>query len=182
MQVEQTGFKDVVIITPSVYGDDRGYFLETFNSKTWKDIIPDRPFVQDNESKSTKGVLRGLHFQNPPYTQAKLVRVIQGRVLDIIVDLRKSEPTYGQSISVELSAENKKLFYVPRGFAHGFIVLSDEAIFSYKCDNPYAKDYDSGLNALDPTLDLDWGMDKSQLILSEKDQNQPNWGEHFIFE
>lgn len=182
MQVEQTKFKDVVIITPSVFGDDRGYFLETFNTKTWEGIIPDRPFVQDNESKSTKGVLRGLHFQKPPYTQAKLIRVISGTVLDIIVDLRKSEPTYGQSISVELSAENKKIFYVPRGFAHGFIVLSDEAIFSYKCDNNYAKEYDSGLNALDPTLNLDWGMDKSQLLLSEKDKLQPNWGDHYIFE
>ncbi len=182
MQVESTAFRDVKIITPFVYGDERGYFLETFNTQTWKGILPDRPFVQDNESKSTRGVLRGLHFQKPPYTQAKLIRVIQGKVIDIIVDLRKSEPTYGQSISVELSAENKKIFYVPRGFAHGFIVLSEEAIFSYKCDNHYAKEYDSGLFALDPELDLDWGMDNEAILLSEKDQNQPKWGDHFIFD
>jgi len=182
MQVEKTKFKDVAIITPTVYGDDRGYFLETFNAKSWKDIIPDRPFVQDNESKSTRGVLRGLHFQKPPFTQAKLVRVVTGTVLDIIVDLRKSEPTYGQSIGVELSAENKKLFYVPRGFAHGFVVLSETATFSYKCDNYYSKEHDGGIYALDKRLSLDWGIDPSQIQLSDKDKTQPTWGDHFVFD
>lgn len=182
MQVETTDFRDVVIVTPDVYGDERGYFLESFNKKTWKDILPNCDFVQDNESKSSKGVLRGLHFQKPPFTQAKLVRVIEGTVLDIIVDLRESEPTYGKSIGVELSAENKKMFYVPRGFAHGFVVLSDTAIFAYKCDNYYSKEHDSGLYALDETLALDWGIAPDQLLLSEKDQKQPHWGDHFKFD
>jgi dTDP-4-dehydrorhamnose 3,5-epimerase len=182
MQVDQTKFKDVVIITPNVYGDDRGYFLETFNAKTWEGIIPDRPFVQDNESKSTRGVLRGLHFQKPPFTQAKLVRVVEGTVLDIIVDLRKSEPTYGQSIGVELSAENKKMFYVPRGFAHGFVVLSESAIFAYKCDNYYSQEHDGGVFALDDHLALDWGLPTEDIQLSDKDKKQDHWGQHFIFE
>ena len=182
MKIETTKFKDVVIVTPSVYGDERGYFFESFNTETWKDILPNTTFVQDNESKSSYGVLRGLHFQKPPFTQAKLVRVVEGRVLDIIVDLRKSEPTYGQSIGVELSAENKKMFYVPRGFAHGFVVLSETAIFSYKCDNIYSKEHDSGLNALDPNLGIDWGIPKEAMLISDKDKVQPHWGDHFQFD
>ena len=181
MEITYTKFKDSVIITPSVYGDERGYFMETYNHLTYEGILPDRPFVQDNESKSTRGVLRGLHFQKPPYTQAKLVRVVLGSVLDIIVDLRQEEPTYGQSIGVELSDTNKKLFYVPRGFAHGFIVLSDTAIFSYKCDNYYSKEHDSGLNALDSFLNLDWQLPHQSILMSDKDKQQPHWGDHFIF-
>ena len=165
---------DVLLIEPTIFRDDRGYFLETFR----KDIFEHKVghpvnFLQDNESKSTRGVLRGLHYQLPPYTQAKLVRVIAGSVLDVAVDIRKSSPTFGQHVAVELTAENKHQLFVPHGFAHGFVVLSDTAIFSYKVDNYYAPEHDRGILFNDPGLAIDWRLHKDALSLSEKDLSHP---------
>ncbi|MGL5919542.1 MAG: dTDP-4-dehydrorhamnose 3,5-epimerase, partial [Bacteroidales bacterium] len=138
MNIIKTDIEGVVIIEPRVFGDERGYFFESFSQKQFEQEVCKTTFIQDNESKSSYGVLRGLHFQKPPYCQSKLVRVVQGKVLDVAVDMRKGSPTFGKSVTVELSAENKRQFFVPRGFAHGFVVLSEEAIFQYKCDNYYA--------------------------------------------
>ena len=173
MKIVATKIKDLVILEPIIFGDDRGYFLESFNAEWFEKNVCATKFIQDNESKSSKGVLRGLHFQNPPYAQAKLVRVIEGEVLDIAVDLRKDSPTYGQYEKVLLSSENKRHFFVPRGFAHGFLVLSEIAIFSYKVDNVYAPTHDSGIQWNDPDLNIDWGMDEASIQLSEKDKTQP---------
>ncbi len=181
MKIESTKFKDVYIGTPAVFGDERGYFMESFNVKHWSEVLPSCSFVQDNESFSSYGVLRGLHFQKPPHAQAKLVRVIKGKVLDTIVDLRKDEPTYGQSIGVELSDENQKQLYVPRGFAHGFVVLSETALFSYKCDNYYNKESEGGLYAFDESINIDWGVPLDKIQLSSKDEIQPKWGNHYQF-
>lgn len=181
MECIETGFKDVVIIKPKVFGDERGFFMESFNEKTWKKAIPNVNFVQDNESFSVKGVLRGFHFQKPPFAQAKLVRVIKGSVLDVIIDLRKDQATYGQHLKVELSEENKNQLYVPRGFAHSFLVLSETALFSYKCDNYYNKESEGGLYAFDPGLNIEWPELNVESQLSEKDQILPKWGEHFSF-
>ena len=170
MQFIRTKIPEVVIIQPKVFNDNRGYFLESFNLERFEENIQKVEFVQDNESKSTKGVLRGLHFQNPPYTQAKLVRCIKGKVLDVAVDIRKNSPTYGKYISVELSEENKKQLFIPKGFAHGFVVLSEEAVFSYKVDNKYAPDYEEGIIWNDIDLKIDWMMDENFLILSDKDK------------
>jgi dTDP-4-dehydrorhamnose 3,5-epimerase len=178
MKVKETKIKDLVIIEPAVYGDDRGYFMESFNAEWFEKNVCDTKFIQDNESKSTKGVLRGLHFQKPPYAQAKLVRVIEGEVLDVAVDLRQDSPTYGQHETILLSGDNKKQFFVPRGFAHGFVVLSETAIFSYKVDNRYAPTHDSGILWNDVTLDIDWELDEAIIQLSEKDKIQPKF-EHF---
>ena len=173
MRFIRTNIKDLTILEPKIFGDERGYFIESYNKKRFEDIVGKVSFVQDNESKSSKGVLRGLHFQKPPYDQAKLVRCIKGKVLDVAVDLRNGSKTYGQYFSLELSCENKKQLFIPRGFAHGFLVLSEFAIFSYKVDNVYAPDYDSGIFWNDPTLNISWGLDESEILISEKDSNLP---------
>lgn len=169
MKFIKTEIEGVVIIEPKVFGDHRGYFFESFNKNEFIKNIGDIDFVQDNESKSSFGVLRGLHFQKPPYAQAKLVRCVKGKVLDVAVDLRKESKTYGKHVAVELSEENKKQLFVPRGFAHGFVVLTEEAIFSYKVDNTYAPDYDSGVIWNDKELSIDWKIDGENIKLSEKD-------------
>ena len=173
MKIVETKIKDLVILEPNVFGDNRGYFMESFNAEWFEKNVCDTKFIQDNESRSSRGVLRGLHFQNPPYAQAKLVRVIEGEVLDVVVDLRKESPTYGQFEKILLSSDNKKQFFVPRGFAHGFVVLSELAIFSYKVDNVYAPTHDSGIQWNDIELNIDWGIDESKIQLSEKDKTQP---------
>ena len=166
---------DVILIEPTVHGDNRGYFVETFRQDLFEDTTGYKVnFIQDNESKSTKGVLRGLHYQLPPHAQAKLVRVIEGSVLDVVVDIRKSSLTFGQHVAVELTAENKHQLFVPHGFAHGFVVLSDTATFTYKVDNYYAPDYDRGIAFDDYELDIDWRLPIEKLQLSDKDQKQPN--------
>ena len=172
MKITKTPIHDLVILEPKVFGDDRGYFMESFQEDWFIENVSKTKFIQDNESKSSKGVLRGLHFQKPPFEQAKLVRVIQGEVLDVAVDLRKNSPTYGKHYSILLTAENKKQFFVPRGFAHGFVVLSETAIFSYKVDNLYSPSHDSGLAWNDSDLNIDWNIDESMIQLSEKDKLQ----------
>ena len=171
MKITETNIEGLVIIEPKVFGDSRGYFMETFQKNTFNSSVTETEFIQDNESKSSKGVLRGLHFQLPPYQQAKLVRVIEGEVLDVAVDLRKDSKTYGKHYSILLSGENKKQFFVPRGFAHGFVVLSETAIFSYKVDNIYAPTHDFGIMWNDETLNIDWKIATEMINLSEKDKN-----------
>lgn len=173
MKFIETKISDLIIIEPTVFRDARGYFLESYNQKKFEETIGKTPFVQDNESKSCKGVLRGLHFQKPPFEQAKLVRCVKGRVIDVALDIRKASPTYGMHISVELSAENKKQLFVPRGFAHGFAVLSETAIFAYKVDNVYAPEYDSGIRWNDKELNIEWGLEESEVIVSKKDTKLP---------
>jgi len=166
---------DVVLIEPTSNGDDRGYFAETFRQDLLEKAIGYKvDFVQDNESKSSKGVLRGLHYQLPPFTQAKLVRVIEGAVLDVAVDIRKSSQTFGQYVAVELTAQNKHQLFVPKGFAHGFLVLSDSATFAYKVDNYYAPDYDRGIAFDDIKLKIDWQLVMEELLISEKDKAHPS--------
>ncbi len=177
MKFINTKIDDLIIIEPAVFGDKRGYFLESYNQKKFEEFVGKVSFVQDNESKSSKGILRGLHFQKPPYDQAKLVRCVEGRVLDIAVDLRNESKTYGQHIAIELSCKNKKQLYIPRGFAHGFLVLSESAIFAYKVDNVYAPNYDAGINWNDPTLDIQWGFNKSEIMVSEKDSKLLSFSE-----
>ncbi|MBN8719142.1 MAG: dTDP-4-dehydrorhamnose 3,5-epimerase [Sediminibacterium magnilacihabitans] len=174
MRVESTKLEGCFIIHDTVFGDQRGYFFESFNKKTFlQQTGIDVDFVQDNQSRSQKGVLRGLHFQHGEFAQSKLVRVLEGKVLDIAVDLRKKSPTYGQHIAVELSGESHTQFYVPRGFAHGFVVLSETATFFYKCDNYYNKASEGGIIYNDPELGIDWGLPQEQLLLSEKDTVLP---------
>ena len=173
MEVKKTDIEGVLIIEPKILRDSRGYFFESYSEKVFKEMVGDINFVQDNESCSSRGVMRGLHFQRPPYSQAKLVRCVRGRVLDVAVDLRVGSPTYGKHVAVELTEENHRQFFIPRGFAHGFAVLSDTAVFQYKCDNYYAPDYDGGISILDDSLGIDWGIDKSEAILSEKDTKHP---------
>lgn len=169
---------DVILIEPKFHNDNRGYFSEVFRKDLLEEIIGYKvDFVQDSESKSEKGVLRGLHFQLPPYTQAKLVRVLEGKVLDVAVDIRKNSATFGQYVSVELSKENKKQLYVPRGFAHGFVVLSSSAVFSYKVDNYYSPEHDKGLAYNDKDLNIDWKLPLHELKISKKDKNQSNLNE-----
>jgi len=169
---------DVFVIEPQLHGDQRGYFVETFRQDKFEAAIGYRvTFVQDNESKSSKGVLRGLHFQLAPHAQSKLVRVIEGSVLDIAVDIRQGSPTFGQHVAVELSGDNKKQMFIPRGFAHGFVVLSDTATFAYKVDNYYSPECDRGLAFDDIELNIDWGLAKEQLVLSAKDIQQPRLNE-----
>jgi dTDP-4-dehydrorhamnose 3,5-epimerase len=166
--------KDVILIEPTIVGDDRGYFIETFRQDLLEEAIGYRVnFVQDNESRSTKGVLRGLHYQLPPYTQAKLVRVIEGNVLDVAVDIRKSSPTFGQHVSIELTAQNRHQLFVPQGFAHGFVVLSESATFAYKVDNYYAPEHDRGIAFDDKELKIDWQLSAEELQLSDKDKTHP---------
>ena len=169
MDVIKTEIEGVVIIEPKVFNDARGYFFESFSQREFEEKVRKIHFVQDNESMSSFGVMRGLHFQRPPFTQSKLVRCVKGRVLDVAVDIRKGSPTYGQHVAVELSEENHRQFFVPRGFAHGFAVLSEVAVFQYKCDNFYAPEADGGISIKDETLGIDWQIPTDKAILSEKD-------------
>lgn len=182
MNYIQTTIDGVWVIEPQVFKDDRGYFMEAFKKEEFEAHVGKVDFVQDNESKSSFGVLRGLHYQKGAFSQAKLVRVIQGCVLDVAVDLRKSSPTFGKYVSVELSAENKRQFFIPRGFAHGFLVLSEEAIFTYKVDNGYAPHAEASIVYNDPHLKIDWPVAASQMVLSEKDTNGKRFEEADVFE
>ena len=181
-EVEKTAIEGVVILTPKVLGDDRGYFMESYSKKKLQEHIGDVDFIQDNESSSSKHVLRGLHFQKPPFDQAKLVRVISGKVIDVAVDIRKSSATFGQYVAVELSADNKKQLFIPRGFAHGFLTLTDDTIFSYKVDNYYSYEHDSGLRFDDPDINIDWTVPLKELLISEKDRKTPSLKDAFTFE
>lgn len=169
MEVIKTNIEGVVIIEPKVFKDARGYFFESFSQREFEEKVRKINFVQDNESMSSYGVMRGLHFQCPPFTQSKLVRCVKGRVLDVAVDIRKGSPTYGQHVAVELTEDNHRQFFVPRGFAHGFAVLSEIAVFQYKCDNFYAPETDGGINIKDESLGIDWQILTSNAILSDKD-------------
>jgi dTDP-4-dehydrorhamnose 3,5-epimerase len=174
MRIEQTPLEGCLIIHDTIFKDERGYFFESFNKKRFSELTGvDVEFVQDNQSKSVKGVLRGLHFQRGEYAQAKLVRVLEGSVLDVAVDIRKDSPTFGKSFSLVLSADSGTQLYIPRGFAHGFIVLSDYATFFYKCDNYYNKAAESGIAYNDPELNIDWQLPMESFILSEKDRQNP---------
>lgn len=173
MEFKETAIKGVYVIEPRVFNDARGYFFEAWKQAEFEEHIGKVNFVQDNESKSSRGVLRGLHYQKGEFSQAKLVRVIKGSVLDVAVDIRKSSPTFGQHVMVELSGENKRQFFIPRGFAHGFLVLSDEAIFTYKVDNVYAPHADAGIRWNDPALGIEWPIDPKEVLTSEKDLKQP---------
>lgn len=173
MEIIKTALDGVYILEPHIFKDDRGYFFESFSQREFEEKIRKINFVQDNESKSSYGVMRGLHFQRPPYAQSKLVRCVKGAVLDVAVDIRKGSPTYGQHVAVELTADNHRQFFIPRGFAHGFAVLSDEAIFQYKCDNFYAPQADGGISILDASLNIDWLIPTEKAILSEKDTKHP---------
>ena len=169
MEVIQTAIEGLVIIEPKIFKDARGYFFESFSQREFDEKVRKINFVQDNESMSGYGVMRGLHFQWPPFTQSKLVRCVKGRVLDVAVDIRKGSPTYGRHVAIELSEENDRQFFVPRGFAHGFAVLSKTAVFQYKCDNFYTPEADSGISLQDESLGIDWRIPISHAILSEKD-------------
>ena len=182
MAFQELEIPGVYLFEPTIYRDDRGYFCESYNQQVWTEVGISAPFVQDNQAYSTYGVLRGLHYQVPPFDQAKLVRVVQGEVLDIIVDIREGSPSYGQSIQVHLSAENQHQLYVPRGFAHGYVALSPQVLFLYKCDNLYSRDHEGGIIYNDPKLNLNWQLAQKDLIISEKDQKQPSFGSHRKFE
>lgn len=178
MNIIETEIKGVLIIEPKVFPDSRGYFFESYSKRLLDEAltalgIEPPTFVQDNESMSTYGVMRGLHFQRPPFTQAKIVRCVMGTVLDIAVDIRRGSPTYGKHVAVELTGENHRQFFVPRGFAHGFAVLSPTAVFQYKCDNYYAPQADAGISILDPSLGIDWRIPPEKAILSDKDKRHP---------
>ena len=173
MNVIKTAIDDVVIIEPKVFGDHRGYFFESFSQREFCEKVRKVDFVQDNESKSSYGVLRGLHFQKPPFCQSKLVRVVKGAVLDVAVDIRRGSPTFGQHVAVELTEENHRQLFVPRGFAHGFVVLTDEVIFQYKCDNFYAPQAEGAIAWDDPDLGIDWKISADKVILSAKDTCHP---------
>ena len=170
------------MIEPRVFNDARGYFFEAWKQEELNEHVGEVNFIQDNESKSSFGVLRGLHYQKGDLSQAKLVRVIKGKVLDVAVDIRKSSPTFGKHVMVELSEENKRQFFIPRGFAHGFLVLSDEAIFTYKVDNPYAPQAEAGIRWNDPEIAIEWPIDPAQVLTSEKDLNQPFLKDAELFE
>lgn len=173
IDVIETEIQGVYIIQPRIFGDSRGYFFESFSKRDFESAVGPIDFVQDNESMSSYGVMRGLHFQRPPYAQSKLVRCVKGRVLDVAVDIRKGSPTYGKHVAVELSEDNHRQFFIPKGFAHGFAVLSDVAIFQYKCDNFYHPEVDGGISITDSTLGIDWGIPYDKAILSEKDTKHP---------
>lgn len=173
MEIIKTEIEGVVIIKPRIFTDSRGYFFESYNKADFDSLVAPVNFVQDNESCSSYGVMRGLHFQRPPFTQAKLVRCVKGKVLDVAVDIRKDSPTYGRHVAVELSEENHLQFFIPHGFAHGFAVLSDIAVFQYKCDNLYHPEADGGISILDESLGIDWRIPTSSAILSEKDTRHP---------
>ena len=174
MEVNKTGIEGVLVIEPKVFGDERGYFFESFNVREFKEKTGIKVnFVQDNESKSRYGVLRGMHFQLPPYTQSKLVRVVKGKVLDVVVDIRKGSPTYGKYEMCELTEENHRQFFVPKGMAHGFAVLSEEAIFQYKCDDFYHPEAEGAIAWNDPDIAINWPLSSADVILSEKDKHHP---------
>ena len=182
MEYIKTEIEGVFIIEPKVFNDARGYFMEAWKQQEFNEHIGKVDFIQDNESKSSFGVLRGLHYQKGELSQAKLVRVIKGKVLDVAVDIRKSSPTFGKHVMVELSEENKRQFFIPRVFAHGFLVLSEEAIFTYKVDNPYAPQAETGIRWNDPDLAIEWPIDFSQVQTSEKDLKQPFFKDAEVFE
>ena len=178
MAVIKTAIESVLIIEPKLFGDERGYFFESYNKERFRaETGIETRFVQDNESRSKYGVLRGLHFQRPPYAQAKLVRVVKGRVLDVAVDIRTGSPTYGRYVAVELSEDNHRQLFIPKGFAHGYAVLSDEAIFQYKCDNLYHPECEGAIAWNDPTIGINWGIAEGDIILSEKDKHNPTLAE-----
>lgn len=173
MNIVKTQIDGVVIIEPKVFGDHRGYFFESFSERDFNSQVRQVRFVQDNESKSSYGVLRGLHFQKPPHAQSKLVRVVKGAVLDVAVDIRKGSPTFGKHVAVELTEDNHRQFFIPRGFAHGFVVLSEEVVFQYKCDNFYAPESEGAIAWDDPDLGIDWKIPSDKVILSAKDTSHP---------
>lgn len=174
MKVIKTDIEGVVIIEPQLFGDGRGYFMESYSERDFARLVAPVRFVQDNESRSRYGVVRGLHYQREPYSQSKLVRCLEGRVLDVAVDIRPESPTYGKYVAVELSADNHRQLFIPKGFAHGFAVLSKEALFAYKCDEFYHPEAECGIAWDDPTLSIDWGLPKEDIILSEKDKGYNN--------
>lgn len=183
MNFTKTNIPDLILCKPTVFDDDRGYFFESFKKETFDEFIGGKiNFIQDNEAKSSKGVLRGLHYQLPPFAQSKLVRVVKGKVLDIAVDIRKGSPTFGKYEAVELSEENKFQLFIPQGFAHGYIVLSEEAIFSYKVDNYYHKESERGIMYNDDTLKIDWKLPSDEFIISEKDKLQPSFKNADVFD
>ena len=182
MEYKETEIKGVYVIEPRVFNDARGYFMEAWKQEEFNAHVGRVEFIQDNESKSSYGVLRGLHYQKGDASQAKLVRVIKGKVVDVAVDIRRSSPTFGKHVMVELSEDNKRQFFIPRGFAHGFLVLSDEAVFTYKVDNPYAPQQDAGIRWNDPELGIEWPIDPKEVITSEKDLKQPLLKDAVVFE
>ena len=173
MEVIKTDIEGVVILKPRVFEDERGYFFESYSKRDFDNTVRGINFVQDNESKSLYGVVRGLHYQKWPFSQSKLVRVLKGKVIDVAVDIRKGSPTYGKSVAVELSGENRLQLFIPRGFAHGFSVISDEVVFHYKCDDLYHPESEGGIAWDDPDLGIDWGVPADKVVLSEKDKNRP---------
>lgn len=173
MNVIKTDIEGVVVIEPRVFDDARGYFFESYSKRRFDEAVRPVEFVQDNESMSTRGVIRGLHFQRPPFSQSKLVRCVRGAVLDVVVDIRRGSPTYGQHVAVELTGKNRRQLFVPRGFAHGFAVLSDEAVFQYKCDNYYHPESEGGISIADNSLGIDWRINPAEAILSDKDLHNP---------
>ena len=177
MNIIKTAIEGVVIIEPQLFGDARGYFFEAFSEREFAEKVRPIHFVQDNQSMSGHGVMRGLHYQRMPYTQSKLVSCVKGSVLDVAVDIRHGSPTFGQHVAVELTEENHRMLFVPRGFAHGFAVLSDEAVFQYKCDNYYAPEYEGGISLLDDTLHIDWHIAIEDAVLSEKDKQYKSLAE-----
>ena len=177
MNLIKTKLDGLVVLKPTIFKDNRGYFMESYNQKNVNKLLGNVNFIQDNESESSRGVLRGLHFQKPPYTQAKLVRCLKGGVLDVALDLRKDSKTYGIFETISLTEENKKQLFIPKGFAHGFIVLSKSAILSYKVDNYYNPESESGIIWNDPHLNIDWKINKNEIIVSEKDKNLPTFNE-----
>ncbi len=173
MEIIKTSIEGLLIIEPRIFSDQRGYFFESFSQRDFEAQVGNISFVQDNESKSTRGVMRGLHFQRPPFTQTKLVRCVRGSVLDVAVDIRKGSPTFGQHVAVKLTEDNHRQFFISKGFAHGFAVLSDEAVFQYKCDEFYHPESDAGIQLCDPSLGIDWHIPLEDAILSEKDKKHP---------
>ena len=174
MKIRETGIKGLMVIEPRVFGDARGYFMESFSERKFRELTGlDVDFVQDNESRSSYGVVRGLHMQLPPHAQAKLVRVVSGRALDVAVDLREGSPTYGRHFAIELTGENHLQVYIPKGFAHGFAALSEEVVFQYKCDEYYAPDSEAAIIWNDPDLNIDWRLPAEDVIVSDKDKNHP---------
>ena len=182
MDYKETCIPGVFVIEPRVFNDARGYFFEAFKKDEFNENVGETDFIQDNESKSSYGVLRGLHYQKGEWSQAKLVRVIKGRVLDVAVDIRKSSPTFGQHVMVELSEDNKRQFFIPRGFAHGFLVMSQEAVFTYKVDNVYAPQAEAGIRFDDPDLAIEWPIDSKDMLLSDKDVKAPRMKDAELFE
>jgi len=185
MNIIKTDIEDVVIIEPKIFKDSRGYFFESFSQREFDEKVAPINFVQDNESMSSYGVMRGLHFQKPPHTQSKLVRCVKGRVLDVAVDIRKGSPTYGRHVAVELTEDNHRQLFIPKGFAHGFAVLSDVAVFQYKCDEFYHPEVDGGISIIDDSLGIDWKIPTDKVILSEKDTKHPlltEFDSPFIYE